>query len=68
MPTLQIDDMHCESCATRIDKALRAVTGVSNVTVDVATHTAQVDGTPAPTALIQAVEKAGYHPRLAESN
>jgi copper chaperone CopZ len=67
MTTLQIDDMHCEGCVARIDKTLRAVPGVTNVAVTLATHTAQIRGNPDPATLMQAVEKSGYHPRLLEN-
>ncbi len=67
MPTLQIPDMHCESCANRITKALQTLPGVTNIAIDIPAQTAQIEGPANPAALIHAVEKAGYHPQLLEN-
>ncbi|KAG1433800.1 hypothetical protein G6F57_021914 [Rhizopus arrhizus] len=58
---LSVSGMTCASCVGRVEKALKAVPGVSAATVNLATERAQVTatgGTP-PTALIQDVAKAG---------
>ena len=54
--------MTCASCVTRVERSLKAVPGVAQASVNLATEAAEVafDGTvPAP-SLVAAVEKAGY--------
>ncbi|QYF95610.1 heavy metal translocating P-type ATPase [Massilia sp. PAMC28688] len=61
--SLQVGGMSCASCAGRVEKALRAVPGVADATVNLATERATVlsQGRALdPGALIAAVEKAGY--------
>lgn len=60
--TLPIEGMSCASCVGRVDKALRGVAGVHEVTVNLVTEQAVVQATPdTPTAaLIDAVTAAGY--------
>ncbi|MGK5056745.1 heavy metal translocating P-type ATPase [Janthinobacterium sp. LB2P49] len=59
---LAIEGMSCASCVGRVEKALAAVPGVSQASVNLATEVAKVtSGTPIPLATLQAaVEKAGY--------
>ena len=59
---LPIEGMSCMSCAGRVEKALRAVPGVLEVTVNLATERAMVrtSGEADAAALVQAVERAGY--------
>jgi Cu+-exporting ATPase len=53
--------MTCASCATRVERALRKVPGVSDATVNLATETASVNGTAlSRQTLIDAIVKAGY--------
>lgn len=57
-----IAGMTCASCAGRVERGLLAVPGVRNVSVNLATETAEVvtDGTVEPGALTDAVERSGY--------
>ncbi|HLQ20650.1 MAG TPA: heavy metal translocating P-type ATPase [Tabrizicola sp.] len=57
---LPIAGMTCASCAGRVERALKAVPGVSAAAVNLATETAEVTGIAPPEALIGAVEKVGY--------
>ena len=57
---LPVAGMTCASCAGRVERALKAVPGVSAAAVNLATETAEVTGIAAPDALIAAVETAGY--------
>jgi Cu+-exporting ATPase len=59
---LQIQGMSCASCVSRIEKALKAVDGVLEVSVNLATERAQVKalGNVGIDPLIQAIVKAGY--------
>ncbi|MES2015066.1 MAG: heavy metal translocating P-type ATPase [Pseudomonadota bacterium] len=58
---LDIGGMTCASCAGRVEKALRAVPGVQDASVNLATERATVHGAKLPMAqLIAAVAQAGY--------
>ena len=64
---LAIEGIVCASCVQRIEKQLRAVPGVAEATVNLATGMAVVShplGTVDPPALVQAVEDAGYGARV----
>ncbi|MCF4166224.1 cadmium-translocating P-type ATPase [Zavarzinia compransoris] len=58
--TLRIEGMTCASCVARVEKALKAVPGVADATVNLATEIARVAGDAPTAALIEAVEDAGY--------
>src|SRR5690554_5036626 len=60
--SLPIEGMSCASCVGRVEAALGKVEGVSAVAVNLATERADVSLTHPidRTALVQAVEKAGY--------
>lgn len=61
---LDIEGMTCASCATRVEKALNSVEGVE-ASVNYATERATiVAGGSNPSALLEAVEQAGYHAAL----
>ena len=54
--------MTCNNCVKHVDKALRAVSGVTSVEVSLPDQTAKIvhgDTTQVP-ALVAAVESAGY--------
>ena len=59
---LAIEGMSCASCVGRVEKALAAVPGVTQASVNLATEVAKISSdTPIPLAALQAaVEKAGY--------
>ena len=59
---LGLRGMSCASCVGRIEKALRAVPGVLEATVNLATERARVQvlGEPDPSRLAAAVAEAGY--------
>ncbi|MDF2766309.1 MAG: copper-transporting ATPase [Rhodospirillales bacterium] len=67
---LAIEGMTCASCVSRVEKALAAVPGVAEATVNLANARARVrlSGDTDPAALISAVENAGYaaHPAADE--
>lgn len=59
--------MTCAACATRIEKGLKKVEGVTNATVNLATEKASVAFVPGKTnadQLIAAVKKAGYEAKI----
>lgn len=61
---LEVDDMTCAACAGRVQRAVRAIPGVRDVQVNLATGRARIGhiGLPAG-ALAQAVGGAGYAAR-----
>jgi Cu+-exporting ATPase len=64
---LAIGGMTCASCVGRVEKALRAVPGVIEASVNLATEKANVRGVRGAvdsTVLIAAVQKAGYEATL----
>ena len=60
--SLPIEGMTCASCVGRVERSLRAVPGVTEANVNLATERADVrfDGPPDRAALIKAVEDVGY--------
>jgi heavy metal translocating P-type ATPase len=62
---LAIEGMTCASCVARVERALKAVPGVTSAAVNLATERATVTGSGDPAALIRAVADAGYHARAA---
>ncbi|MEY3628134.1 MAG: hypothetical protein RL163_2634, partial [Pseudomonadota bacterium] len=68
---VMLEGMHCAACALNIESALLAVPGVREVTVNAATHRAQVVWCPdqvQPSVWFQAVETAGYRAVPAQDN
>ncbi|WP_428411773.1 heavy metal translocating P-type ATPase [Pararhizobium sp.] len=61
-----IEGMSCASCVVRVEKAIAAVPGVASATVNLATERATITyNEVVPTeAVLQAIEKAGYEPKL----
>jgi heavy metal translocating P-type ATPase len=58
--TLPVEGMTCASCSGRVERALRAVPGVTAAAVNLATARAEVTGTAGAGAVIAAVRAAGY--------
>ncbi|NDJ58605.1 copper-exporting P-type ATPase CopA [Enterobacteriaceae bacterium 4M9] len=55
-----INGMSCASCVSRVQNALQSVPGVSQARVNLAERTALVMGSAPASALVKAVEGAGY--------
>ena len=64
---LSIDGMTCASCVSRVEKALKAVPGVKEANVNLATERATITGTANVAALIAAIDKAGYDAKQIQS-
>ncbi|WP_255153098.1 heavy-metal-associated domain-containing protein [Halorarius halobius] len=58
--TITVEGMSCGHCEQTVEDALRDVSGVTEVTADREAEQASVDGDADVTALIQAVEEAGF--------
>ena len=59
-----IEGMTCASCVGRVEKALKAVPGVTSAVVNLATEKATVHGSADAAALAAAIENAGYDARV----
>lgn len=57
---LSIEGMMCQHCVAHVKKALEAVEGVSEVSVDLEGKYAEITGSAEKSALINAVKEAGY--------
>lgn len=59
---ISIEGMHCASCASNIEKSIRKVDGVSNVSVSLMTKKAivEADDSLNNEDLKKAVERTGY--------
>lgn len=55
-----VEGMSCVNCAGRVERGLQALPGAKRVRVDLATHTATVEGDVGLADLVEAVDKAGY--------
>lgn len=64
---LAVEGMSCASCVGRVEAALRKVEGVREVSVNLATERATVQGTAETQALEAALEAAGYDVRPIDS-
>ena len=64
--TLSVEGMSCASCVGRVERALKAVPGVTGAEVNLATETARIvtDGRIGPVALADVLDKAGYPARV----
>ena len=60
-----IEGMTCASCVRRVERALAAVPGVQQASVNLATASAHVVGAAPLQALIEAVSRAGYSGHVA---
>ena len=60
MEQYQVTGMSCAACSARVEKAVSAVPGVSECAVSLLTNSMSVEGTAEPSAIIAAVEAAGY--------
>jgi copper chaperone CopZ len=61
--TITVEGMSCDHCEQTVEEALRGVAGVTDATADREAARAVVDGEADATALVAAVEEAGYTAR-----
>ncbi|WP_422346808.1 heavy metal translocating P-type ATPase [Stenotrophomonas sp. DR009] len=64
---LAVEGMTCASCVGRVERALLAVPGVSQASVNLATERATVRGVAGVDALVAAIDKVGYAAHLIEA-
>ena len=60
MEQYNVTGMSCAACSARVEKAVRSVEGVTEVSVNLLTNSMLVEGTADSSAIITAVEQAGY--------
>lgn len=60
MDQYTVTGMSCAACSARVEKAVRAVPGVTDCAVSLLTNSMGVSGTASPQAVIAAVQAAGY--------
>ena len=60
MEKYDVTGMSCAACSSRVEKAVSKVPGVSSCAVNLLTNSMNVEGTADSSAIITAVEKAGY--------
>lgn len=65
--SLSIEGMTCASCVGRVERALKAVPGVSEAVVNLATEGATVRGVASADELVAAVQNAGYEARARDA-
>jgi Cation transport ATPase len=67
---LKITGMTCASCVARVEKSLRKVAGVNDVSVNLATEQASITASTdvSTTDLVAAIQQAGYDVAVQEIN
>ena len=60
MEQFNVTGMSCAACSARVEKAVRKVPGVTSCSVSLLTNSMGVEGTASASAIIQAVQEAGY--------
>ena len=57
---LKIEGMSCSMCKGKVEKALKSISGVTSVSVDLEKKEAIIGGSANPAALVKAVEEIGF--------
>ena len=60
MKQYDVTGMSCAACSARVEKAVSEVPGVTSCSVSLLTNSMGVEGTASASAIIDAVQKAGY--------
>ena len=70
MTKFSVSGMTCSACSAHVEKAVRSVPGVKNVSVNLLTHSMSVDfeSSVSPEEICMAVDKAGYGAYLSEED
>nr|MCR4675361.1 heavy-metal-associated domain-containing protein [Lachnospiraceae bacterium] len=61
MEQFNVEGMSCAACVAHVEKAVRSVEGVEDVSVSLLTNSMTVEGNADITSICSAVDKAGYH-------
>lgn len=65
MDKYNVTGMSCAACSSRVQRAVEKLDGVENCSVNLLTNTMSVEGNVDPSAVILAVEQAGYGASIA---
>ena len=60
MEQYTVTGMSCAACSARVEKAVKAVPGVTSCSVSLLTNSMGVEGTASAPAIVKAVQEAGY--------
>ena len=60
MEQYTVTGMSCAACSARVEKAVKAVPGVTSCSVSLLTNSMRVEGTASASAIVKAVQEAGY--------
>ena len=60
MEQYTVTGMSCAACSARVEKAVNAVPGVTSCSVSLLTNSMGVEGTASASAIVKAVQEAGY--------
>ena len=60
MEQYTVTGMSCAACSARVEKAVKAVPGVTSCSVSLLTNSMGVEGTASSAAIVKAVQEAGY--------
>ena len=60
MEQYTVTGMSCAACSARVEKAVKAVPGVTSCSVSLLTNSMGVEGTASASAVVKAVQEAGY--------
>lgn len=60
MEQYTVTGMSCAACSARVEKAVKAVPGVTSCSVSLLTNSMGVEGTANASAIVKAVQEAGY--------
>ena len=60
MERYRVTGMSCAACQSHVERAVRAVPGVTSCAVSLLTNSMQVEGTAAVSDIVKAVKDAGY--------
>ena len=60
MEQYNVTGMSCAACSARVEKAVNKVPGVTSCSVSLLTNSMGVEGTASASAIVSAVEEAGY--------
>ena len=60
MEQYTVTGMSCAACSARVEKAVKSVPGVTSCSVSLLTNSMGVEGTASASAIVKAVQEAGY--------
>lgn len=58
--SIQVENVKCGGCAANIEKALGALAGIDQVSVDVQSGTVSLEGDADQSQVLEALKNAGY--------